>query len=112
MLNFDLKSLGIVSPPHFVYEFLRKVFLITFIKKCKAIKDLQQGTCTIKTLQIRSTVSTIWFKNHLLSSLEKGGSNWKILMLRASEFKDVNKAVYSLFVAKRSQRKYRSMDIF
>ena len=30
MLNFLIleKSLGIVSPPHFVYDFLRKMFLI------------------------------------------------------------------------------------
>ena len=29
MLNIDFleKDLGIVSPPHFVYDFLRKVFL-------------------------------------------------------------------------------------
>ena len=30
MLNFDFleKSLGIVSPPYFVYDFTRKIFLI------------------------------------------------------------------------------------
>ena len=30
MLNFDAleKGLGIVSPPHFVYDFSRKMFLI------------------------------------------------------------------------------------
>ena len=29
MLNFDFleKGLGIVSPPHFMYDFLRKIFL-------------------------------------------------------------------------------------
>ena len=32
MLNFDIleKGLGIVSPPHFVYDFPRKVFLMLY----------------------------------------------------------------------------------
>ena len=32
MLNIDFleKGLGIVSPPHFVYDFLRKVFLMLY----------------------------------------------------------------------------------
>ena len=37
MLNFDfLKGLGRVSPPHFVYAFSRKIFLILcFIERAK-----------------------------------------------------------------------------
>ena len=32
MLNFDFleKSLGIVSPPHFLYDFPRKMFLMLY----------------------------------------------------------------------------------
>ena len=32
MLNFDFleKDLGIVSPPHFAYDFLRKMFLMLY----------------------------------------------------------------------------------
>ena len=33
VLNFDLleKGLGLASPPHFVYDFSRKIFLLYFI---------------------------------------------------------------------------------
>ena len=36
MLNFVFleKSLGIVSPPHFMYDFLRKMFLMLYFINC------------------------------------------------------------------------------
>ena len=36
MLNFDflVKGLGIVSPPHFLYDFSRKIFLIPYSIDC------------------------------------------------------------------------------
>ena len=32
MLNFDFleNGLGIISPPHFMYDFLRKMFLVLY----------------------------------------------------------------------------------
>ena len=45
-----------------------------------------------------------WFKNKekLLTSPEKGESNSKRKKMHAGEFKDMDKAVYSTFVAKRT----------
>ena len=36
MLSFDFleKSVGIASPPHFVYDFLRKMFLMIYSNDC------------------------------------------------------------------------------
>ena len=79
------------------------------IETFKAIKDLEQGSSNKdvanKYVVPRNKVST-WFKNKvkLLSSLEKGGSNSKRKTLRAGQFEDVDKAVYSWFVAKRSHQ--------
>ena len=51
-------------------------------------------------------IVSIWFKNKekLLSWLEKGGSNLKRKKLCAGEFENMDKAVYSWFVAKWSQQ--------
>ena len=39
MLNFDFseKGLGIVSPPHFVYDFSRKMFLKLYSNNCPVV---------------------------------------------------------------------------
>ena len=36
MLNFDFleKGVGLVSPPHFLYEFSRKMFLMLYLIAC------------------------------------------------------------------------------
>ncbi|XP_047138885.1 tigger transposable element-derived protein 4-like [Hydra vulgaris] len=53
----------------------------------------------------KNTLST-WIKNKtkLLTSLEKNGSKSKRKKLRSGNFKNVDKAIYTWFVAKRSQQ--------
>ena len=50
MLNFDLleKGLGTVSPPHFVYDFSRKMFLMSYsIKDTHSEKALSNKTAAL-----------------------------------------------------------------
>nr|XP_047123180.1 tigger transposable element-derived protein 6-like [Hydra vulgaris] len=53
----------------------------------------------------KNTLST-WIKNKtkLLTSLEKNGTKSKRKKLRSGNFKNVDKAIYTWFVAKRSQQ--------
>ena len=81
----------------------------TVSEKCTAIKDLEQEMSNKDVADKygvpRNTVST-WFKykEKLLSSLEKAGSNSKRKKLRDGELENVDKAVYSWFVSTSTHR--------
>ena len=93
----------------------RKLANIAVIEKYKGIKDLEQGMSNKdvagKYGVPRNTVS-IWFKNKekLLSSLGKAGSNSKKKKLRDGEIQNVDRAVYSWFVAKRSSHRWAFVE--
>ena len=66
MLNFDVlgKGLGIVSPPHFVYDFSRKMFLMLYsINRPNFIvlMPLLIGVLQLYVSQVRTS-----FKIHLI----------------------------------------------
>ncbi|XP_065647138.1 tigger transposable element-derived protein 4-like [Hydra vulgaris] len=87
----------------------RKLTNKSIIEKCKALKDLETGMSNKEVAKKygvpRNTLST-WIKNKtkLLTSLEKNGTKSKRKKLRSGNFKNVDKAIYMWFVAKRSQQ--------
>ncbi|XP_065674129.1 tigger transposable element-derived protein 4-like [Hydra vulgaris] len=87
----------------------RKLTNKSIIEKCKALKDLETGMSNKEVAKKygvpKNTLST-WIKNKtkLLTSLEKNGTNSKRKKLRSGYFKNVDKAIYTWFVAKRSQQ--------
>ncbi|XP_065642738.1 tigger transposable element-derived protein 4-like [Hydra vulgaris] len=87
----------------------RKLTNKSIIEKCKALKDLETGMSNKEVAKKygvpKNTLST-WIKNKtkLLTSLEKNGTKSKRKKLRIGNFKNVDKAIYTWFVAKRSQQ--------
>lgn len=87
----------------------RKLTNKSIIEKCKALKDLETGMSNKEVAKKygvpKNTLST-WIKNKtkLLTSLEKNGTKSKRKKLRSGNFKNVDKAIYTWFVAKRSQQ--------
>ena len=79
------------------------------VEKCKALKDLEKGMSNKEVAQKygvpKNTIST-WVKNKdkLLTSLEKNGTKSKRKKLRTGNFENVDKAIFTWFVAKRSQQ--------
>jgi len=81
----------------------------SLVEKCKALKDLENGM-TNKDVAVKygvpkNTVST-WTKNKekWLLSLEKKGMNSKRKNMRGGNFEKVDKAIYTWFISKRSQK--------
>ena len=86
----------------------RKLTNKSIIEKCKALKDLEKGMSNKELAQKygvpKNTVST-WVKNKnkLLISLEKNGTKSKRKKLRSGNFENVDKAIFTWFISKRSQ---------
>nr|XP_047135829.1 tigger transposable element-derived protein 4-like isoform X1 [Hydra vulgaris] len=81
----------------------------SIIEKCKTLKDLETRMSNKEVPKkygvVKNTLST-WIKNKtkFSTSLEKNGTKFKQKKLRSGNFKNVDKAIYTWFVAKRSQQ--------
>ncbi|XP_047132492.1 tigger transposable element-derived protein 4-like [Hydra vulgaris] len=90
----------------------RKLTNKSIIEKYKALKDLETGMShkeVAKKYGVPKNTLSTWIKNKtkLLTSLEKNGTKSKRKKLRvisSGNFKNVDKAIYTWFVAKRSQK--------
>ena len=88
----------------------RKLTNKSLAEKCKALKYLENGLSSKKDVATkygvpRNTVST-WVKNKhkLTASLEKKGMNSSRKNTRCGNYEKVDKAIYSWFARKRSQK--------